>query len=216
MTTWQGEWLRVRRQPALLWVPNVFVIVLLSFFALALGSTESLNARAAVTWFCVLVMTILSMQSSFDDELRHGVLAVTFAEISSPSWHLAHSLLMRGLPVAIAGVLAVLLSALWLRLPRIALLPSVLAVLLATPALCLLALVGSALTAGVRQAGWLMFALVAPLYVPLLIFGVSSTLAAAQQQVVWPALQVLLALSLLAIVLLPWVIAQALKLSVSN
>jgi heme exporter protein B len=52
--------------------------------------------------------------------------------------------------------------------------PLMLTLLAGTPAVSFLAAIGSALTVGLRRAGVLLPLLILPLYVPVLIFGVSA------------------------------------------
>ena len=84
--------------------------------------------------------------------------------------------------------------------------------LLGTPAVSFLGCIGAALTLGSRRGGLLIALLVLPLYVPTLIFGVSTISAAvlATGSVTAPLL-VLAAVSLVAMVIGPVAAAAAIR-----
>jgi heme exporter protein B len=85
---------------------------------------------------------------------------------------------------------------------------------LGTPVLSLIGAVGAALTLGLRGGGVLTSLLVLPLYIPVLIFG-SGAVGAAATSVSYSAYLLLLgAFLLFAIVLTPWLVGIALRISV--
>jgi heme exporter protein B len=75
--------------------------------------------------------------------------------------------------------------------------------------LSLLAAVGAAVTVGLRRGGLLVSLLVLPLYVPVLIFGMSA--AAGGPDLATASLLILLALALASLVLSPLAAAAALR-----
>ena len=85
------------------------------------------------------------------------------------------------------------------------------ALALGTPVLTLVGAVGAALTLGARRGGVLMSLLVLPLYIPVLIFGVSAIDAAVNQLPVRPHLLLLGALFLAALAVTPFVTAAAMR-----
>ena len=87
-----------------------------------------------------------------------------------------------------------------------------LSLLLGTPTLSLLGAIGAALVTGVRGGGILLTLLILPLYVPVLIFGTSSVVAAAQGLAVSGDMALLGAMLVLALMVAPWAAGSALKL----
>src|SRR5437016_12628770 len=69
-----------------------------------------------------------------------------------------------------------------LFLPDNLLVPLLLSLLAGTPLLVLLGSTVAALTVGMRRSGMLLPLLALPLYVPVLVFGAGSVMAAAQGQ----------------------------------
>jgi len=85
------------------------------------------------------------------------------------------------------------------------------ALLLGTPVLSLIGAIGAALTLGARRAGVLLSLLVLPLYIPVLIFGVAASEAAALGLESRPHLLLLAALFAASLALAPWAAAAALR-----
>jgi heme exporter protein B len=88
----------------------------------------------------------------------------------------------------------------------------VLAMLAGTPTVSFIAGIGASLTLGLRRSGLLLALLVLPLYVPVLIFGVSAvTPYVSGPHSLWAPFLMLCALSLASIVLAPLAAAAALR-----
>jgi heme exporter protein B len=116
--------------------------------------------------------------------------------------------LSTSLPLAIAAPLLGFL----LNLAPEAILPLSLAMGTGSVALSMLAALGGAITAGLRRGGLLVSLIVLPLYVPVLIFGVSaSTPPGAGPDTATPALLIVAALALMSLVLAPVGAAAALR-----
>ena len=117
--------------------------------------------------------------------------------------------LTTGLPLLLAApVLAILLN-----MDNEGFAALLLTMLIGTPALSLIGAIGAALTLTVRRGGVLLSLLVLPLYIPVLIFGVSGIDAAVHGLNAKPHLLLLAALTVAAIPLCPWAAAAAVKLS---
>jgi heme exporter protein B len=85
------------------------------------------------------------------------------------------------------------------------------ALALGTPTLNLIGGLGAALILGARRSSGLLALLVMPLYIPILIFGVSAVDAAMLGLTALPHLAILAACLLAAIALCPWGTAAALR-----
>ena len=86
--------------------------------------------------------------------------------------------------------------------------------LVGTPALTLLGMIGAALTATLRKGGLLMASMILPFTIPVLIFGVAAVGEGAER--LWPettSLLVLAGLSLLALAGAPFAAAAAIRLT---
>jgi heme exporter protein B len=86
-----------------------------------------------------------------------------------------------------------------------------LALALGTPSLSLIGGVGAALSLGARRSGVLLSLLVLPLFIPVLIFGVSAVDAGLTGSAAKAQLLILGGLLLGAVALAPWAAAAALR-----
>ena len=153
-----------------------FYLIVVIITPLGLGPDLNLLARIApgILWIGLLLAALLSAGRIFDNDYEDGTLDVIATgplplPVVAGLKCLAHWL-ATGIPlVLIAPILGLLLN-----LP-IGTFPSlVLAMLAGTPAVSFLAGIGASLTLGLRRSGLLLALLVVPLYVPILIFGVSA------------------------------------------
>jgi heme exporter protein B len=80
---------------------------------------------------------------------------------------------------------------------------------LGSVALSLIACVGASLTLNLRRGGLLISVLVLPLYVPVLVFGLSASTGSVE--LVTPSLLILSAIALASLVLAPLAAAAALR-----
>ena len=84
--------------------------------------------------------------------------------------------------------------------------------MLGSIALSLLASIGAAVTVGLRRGGLLVSILVLPLYVPVLIFGLSASQGPASGlEIATAALLILTAITLVSLVVSPLASAAALR-----
>jgi len=191
-----------------------FYLIVVIITPLGLGPDLNLLARIApgILWIGLLLAALLSAGRIFDNDYEDGTLDVIATgplplPVVAGLKCLAHWL-ATGIPlVLIAPILGLLLN-----LP-IGTFPSlVLAMLAGTPAVSFLAGIGASLTLGLRRSGLLLALLVVPLYVPILIFGVSAvTPYVAGPNSLWPPFFILCALSLASIVLAPLAAAAAIR-----
>lgn len=191
-----------------------------AFFALAVilfpfgvGPDPDLLARiaAGILWVTALLAALLSLERLFDADFQDGSLEALGLmpvplEIQVLAKCVAHWL-TTGLPLTIiAPLLALVLHFDVAGYPAL-----IAALLLGTPVLSLIGAIGAALTLGARRAGVLLSLLVLPLYIPVLIFGVAASEAAALGLESRPHLLLLAALLAGSLALAPWAAAAALR-----
>ena len=187
------------------------VVVLLP---IGLGPDQALLQRLApgLLWIALLLSVLLSADRIFQQDYEDGSLDIMAMgpvpfELVALAKAIAHWL-STSLPLAIVAPLLGFL----INLEAAAILPLALAMGLGSIALSLLASIGAAVTVGLRRGGLLISVLVLPLYVPVLIFGVSaSSGAVAGPDIATASLLILLALALASLVLSPLAAAAALR-----
>lgn len=193
----------------------IFFVIVVSLFPFGVGpDAELLKVLGpGVIWVAALLASMLSLGRLFAGDYSDGVLEQLLLTpqplaLLALSKVLAHWALS-GLPlVLIAPVLG-----LQYGLGGEALGILVVTLLLGTPVLSLLGAVGAALTLGLRGGGVLLSLLVLPLYIPVLIFGAGAVDAAASGLGIEGHYSLLGAFLLIAVVLSPWAIAAALRIS---
>ncbi|MCB2101491.1 MAG: heme exporter protein CcmB [Rhodobacterales bacterium] len=191
----------------------MFFVLACVLFPFGVGPEPNILARiaAGVIWVAALLASMLSMERLFQTDYEDGSLELL--TLSSLPLELvvmakvAAHWLTTGLPLIIATPLLAILMNLdpqgfWIL---------ILALALGTPTLSLVGAVGAALILGSRRGGVLLSLLILPLYIPVLIFGVSAVDAAVGGYPVQAQLLVLGGIFLGALPLCPWAGGAALR-----
>lgn len=198
--------------------PLAFFVIVIALFPLAVSPEASVLSKVApgIIWVAALLATLLSMDSVFKHDFDDGSLEQILV---SPQ---PLVLLVLGKVIShwlISGFLLALLSpllGLMLFLPSQAMLALVGSLLIGTPSLSLLGAIGAALTVGLRKGGILISLLVLPLYIPVLIFGAATVQAGSLNMPIAGYLALLGAMMVFSLMVAPFAIAAALKLSVRS
>jgi len=194
-----------------------FFLIVVSMIPLGVGPDLNLLSRVApgVLWAALLLAALLTLDRIFQADYEDGSLDVMMMaplplELVAATKSLAHWI-TTGVPLAIsAPLLGVVLN-----LEAKAIGPLALTMLVGTPAISFIGAIGAGLTLALRRGGLLTAVLVMPLYVPVLIFGVSSVKAAITGPVPFATpFLILVALSLASVVLSPLAAAAALRTAV--
>ncbi|MBT3659888.1 MAG: heme exporter protein CcmB [Rhodospirillaceae bacterium] len=191
----------------------MFFVIAVVLFPFGVGPEPNILMRiaAGVIWVAALLASMLSLERLFQADFEDGSLEILVLqpvplEIAVIAKITAHWI-TTGLPLIIAApILAVLLN---MNADGFGMLIAALA--LGTPSLSLIGAIGAALILGARRGGVLLSLLILPLYIPVLIFGVSAVDATLAGLSVKPHLLILSALLLSSLALCPWVGAAALR-----
>lgn len=191
----------------------MFFVITVTLFPLGVGPEPNLLAQMApgVIWVAALLSTMLSLDRLFQHDYEDGSLelllltpvpleGIVLAKVFG-HW------LLTGLPLIIASPLL----AVFMNMPADGYVILVVTMLLGTPISSFIGAVGGALTLGARRGGILVSLLVLPLYIPLLIFGVSAVDAAILGLSVKPHLLLLVAMLAATVPLATWAGAAALR-----
>jgi heme exporter protein B len=192
----------------------LFFLIVVVMMPFALGPDLALLARTgpAILWLGALLASLLALDRLFAADHEDGSLDLILMgraplELAVAAKALAHWV-TTGLPLVIAAPLL----GLFLNLAPTATGAVALTLLVGTPALTCIGLVGAALAVALRRGGLLVPVLVLPLTVPVLIFGVAASNAAVTGPVPFGTpFTVLVALTLVAVVLGPFAAAAALR-----
>lgn len=186
-----------------------FFLTVILLLPLGLGPDLALLERIApgALWIALLLSVLLSAERIFQADYEDGSLELftlgpAALEMVVAAKAIAHWL-TAGLPLAVAAPLLGFL----LNLAPDRMLPLALATVTGSAALSLLASLGAAVTVGLRRGGLLISLIVLPLYVPVLVFGVMASSPGETA----PPFMILLAIVLVAIVVVPFAAAAALR-----
>jgi heme exporter protein B len=193
--------------------PVLFALLVVSLFPFALGPQPEILSRIApgVIWVALLLAGLLSLDTLFRGDLDDGSLEQLVLAPQPLALLVACKILVHWLSTALPLATPLLAALLYLPTEQLPVLLASLA--LGTPLLSLIGAVVVALTVGMRRSGMLLALLALPLYVPVLIFGAGSVMAAAQGLPFSGALLLLGAGLALSLVLAPLAAAAALRIA---
>lgn len=191
-----------------------FFLTVVVLLPIGLGPDQALLARIApgALWIALLLSVLLSADRIFQQDYEDGSLDImTMGPVPFEMVALAKAVahwLSTSLPLAVAAPILGFL----VNLDPAAILPLFLAMAVGSFALSLLAAIGAAVTVGLRRGGLLVSLLVLPLYVPILIFGMSASQPPGLgPDIATPSLLILAALTLVSLVISPLASAAALR-----
>jgi heme exporter protein B len=192
----------------------LFFLAVVTLMPFAIGPDLGLLRRIgpAILWLGALLASLLALDRLFAADQEDGSLDLILMgraplELTVAAKGFAHWL-TTGLPLVIASPVL----GLFLNLEPVAIGAVALTLLVGTPALTFIGLLGAALAVALRRGGLLLPVLVLPLTVPVLIFGVSAANAAIVGPVPFDTpFMILCALSLGSLVLGPFAAAATLR-----
>lgn len=197
--------------------PLFFFVLIVTLFPLAVGAQPNLLQTMApgVIWVSALLAALLSLDGLFRSDFEDGSLEQMLLSPHALSILVLGKIIAHWLVTGLPLLLVAPLLALFLGLPQQAMGTLWLTLILATPLLSLIGAIGVALTVGLRRGGMILSLLVLPLYIPVLIFASNAVDRAASGLPVTAQLNILLAMLLAALVLVPLPTSAALKMSVN-
>ena len=198
--------------------PLAFFLMVAVLFPLGVSPDPAFLSEVAsgVIWVAALLACLLSVDGIFRSDYEDGsleqmlvspepLLVLVMAKVLS-HW------LVSGFCLAIISPLV----AMMFFLPEQGYSALILSLLLGTPTLSLMGAIGAGLTVGLRRGGVLISLLVLPLYIPVLIFGAGTVQAGAMGLPIQGYLALLGAILVFNLMLAPFAIAAALKISVRS
>lgn len=191
-----------------------FFLTVVVLLPIGLGPDQAMLQRIAPggLWIALLMSVLLSADRIFQDDYDDGSLELLTTgplplEVVTLIKALVHWL-TAALPLAI---IAPLLGFLVNISPQ-QVVPLALAMIVGSVGISLLAALGAAVTVGLRRGGMVVSLLILPLYVPMLVFGISASSASAGMPGPGSAsLMILAALSLATLVVVPIAASAALR-----
>ena len=193
-----------------------FFVIAASLFPFGVGPNPQTLAglAAGIIWVLALLSVMLSLDRLFQSDYEDGSLEQLALAPAPLSVVVLAKATAHWLTACVPLILVAPLIAVMLNLPADGYWVLLGGLTLGTPTLSLIGAVGAALSLGARKAGLLIAVLVLPLYIPVLIFGVTAVDAHLTQISVQPHFLYLAALLAAAVPLCPWAAAAAIRHSV--
>jgi heme exporter protein B len=187
----------------------LFFVIVGAIVPFAVGPDKALLARIApgIVWIAAFLAMLLGLDRLFRPDHEDGSLILLRHADLPLSAVIAAKVIAYWVVSAVPLILASPLLAVLLAMEGEAFWRTILSLVLGTPALAAFGAIGAAVTVSIRGGGLLAPILIAPLSVPVLIFGV-GTINASQSSA---ALLFLAALSLIALALAPFAAALAIS-----
>ncbi|KTC65911.1 heme exporter protein CcmB (plasmid) [Legionella adelaidensis] len=214
----QRELLLNSRQYNLLINSCLFYLMILVFFPLSMPADPQLLRTIApgIFWMALLLSLLLSAERLFQQDYEDGVLEQWIVAGTSMSLLVCAKIITQWVLNIIPIILFTPLIALLFDLKAFEIFILEVSLFLGSPAILYLCALVAAFSLGIKQKGIFMALILLPLTIPILIFGSSALQLAMQQLPTNGILALLLAISLIAITLLPFAIASVIRFSLAE
>ena len=191
----------------------MFFVLAVILFPFGVGPEPNILARigAGVIWVAALLAAMLSLERLFQTDFEDGSLELLALQPLALEITVLAKITVHWLTTGLALMAATPLLAIFMNVPANGFWMLVLTLGLGTPSLSLIGAIGAALILGSRRGGVLLSLLVLPLYIPILIFGVSAVDAAIGGFAIKSHLMILGGLLVAAVALCPWASAGAIR-----
>jgi heme exporter protein B len=195
----------------------LFFVVVVTLTPFAVGPDLALLKRIgpAILWLGALLASLLALDRLFAADHEDGSLDLILTGRAPLELVIAAKGLAHWLTTAVPLIIAAPLIGLLLDIEAPAQSGLALTLLVGTPALTFIGIIGAAIAVTLRRGGLLLAVIVLPLTVPVLIFGVAAANAAVTGPVPFGTpFTVLCALTLASLVIGPFAAAAALRLDI--
>ncbi len=218
MIIFQHEIKMISRQAFSWLTPLLFFVIVVFLFPFALGPDSILLKKVAsgIIWIAALLAILLSINNIFREDAEEGYLEQLFFSPYPLTLLVACKLLSHWLAYSLPLILISPLLGVFFNLDFYQEKILVLTLLLGTPVITMLGALGAALVVGLRGHGLLLPVLIMPLYIPVLIFGTGTALAAMAHEALNGYFALLGAITILTATLIPWLTGIALKMGVNQ
>ena len=212
------EW-RIKRQGAVQWLfPLMIFLIIITLFPLAVGSEPALLLRLATSavWIAALLSLVMGVDDLFKADMQNGTLAQLVVSGSPLSvWVFARLLVQWLFSAGFVAVLSLLANPLF-NMPFDETLMLMLSIIVGSPLMLMLSAIASSLVLSLKNGAVLVPLIALPMQLPVLIFATGAVDLYATGLNGLPTLALLGAISIIAVIVTPWVVAQILKMAWSS
>lgn len=212
------EWC-IKRQGAVQWLfPLMIFLIIITLFPLAVGSEPALLLRLATSavWIAALLSLVMGVDDLFKADMQNGTLAQLVVSGSPLSvWVFARLLVHWLFSAGFVAVLSLLANPLF-NMPFDETLMLMLSIIVGSPLMLMLSAIASSLVLSLKNGAVLVPLIALPMQLPVLIFATGAVDLYATGLNGLPTLALLGAISIIAVIVTPWVVAQILKMAWSS
>ncbi len=212
------EW-RIKRQGAVQWLfPLMIFLIIITLFPLAVGSEPALLLRLATSavWIAALLSLVMGVDDLFKADMENGTLAQLVVSGSPLSvWVFARLLVHWLFSAGFVAVLSLLANPLF-NMPFDETLMLMLSIIVGSPLMLMLSAIASSLVLSLKNGAVLVPLIALPMQLPVLIFATGAVDLYVTGLNGLPTLALLGAMSIIAVIVTPWVVAQILKMAWSS
>lgn len=212
------EW-HIKRQGAVQWLfPLMIFLIIITLFPLAVGSESALLLRLATSavWIAALLSLVMGVDDLFKADMENGTLAQLVVSGSPLSvWVFARLLVHWLFSAGFVAVLSLLVNPLF-NMPFDETLMLMLSIIVGSPLMLMLSAIASSLVLSLKNGAVLVPLIALPMQLPVLIFATGAVDLYATGLNGLPTLALLGAMSIIAVIVTPWVVAQILKMAWSS
>ncbi len=193
----------------------IFYLLCSSLFPIAVGNwpRELVWISPVIIWISVLLAIMLAQETLLREDFRIGLFDVLFLHPLPFSFLILVKILVHWLIFALPIVLLTPLVAISYGLNEQAILAITSSIFIGTLFLSLIAAVGAALTVPLARGGTFVALLILPLYMPILCVGSKLGILSVQGSPIAAHFALLGALTIIALLSVPLLVATAIKVS---
>ena len=195
------------------WVVVMFFMIVVILFPLGVGPEPAILSKisSGVIWVAALLSAMLSMDRLFHVDYDDGSLDLLALHPQPLEFIVLAKVLAHWLTTGLPLIIISPLLAIFLNMDISSYFTLIVSLFLGTPTLSLIGSIGAALILGARRSGALLSLIILPLFIPVLIFGVSAVEASILGISSKPQLLILGGLFLLSSALSPLASAASLR-----
>ena len=212
------EWC-IKRQGAVQWLfPLMIFLIIITLFPLAVGSEPALLLRLATSavWIAAVLSLVMGVDDLFKADMENGTLAQLVVSGSPLSvWVFARLLVHWLFSAGFVAVLSLLANPLF-NMPFDETLMLMLSIIVGSPLMLMLSAIASSLVLSLKNGAVLVPLIALPMQLPVLIFATGAVDLYVTGLNGLPTLALLGAMSIIAVIVTPWVVAQILKMAWSS
>jgi len=153
-----------------------FFLVIVSLLPIGISADKDILSKVApgFLWIAFLLTTLFTISRLFKDDYMDGSMDFMIMDSSIFEIIIICKVFAYWLSVTLPLIIIIPIMSVLLNISMDLILPIIFIIFISSPAFVFIAAVGSALTLGMERSGLLINILILPLYIPLIIIGISA------------------------------------------